>query len=201
MQGAWPVPVGENREDALVSRHLPGDEGVWLFIAADSFMFTLFFSSFIYERTKHAELFNASQQALNPAIGALNTLFLLSGSWFVVLAVDAARKHLQKAVLNCLSMALACGAAFATAKVFEYADKVAHGITMVTNDFYMFYFVLTGLHFVHLIIGMVVLGVLLVKARRGIGGRYMHYLESGASYWHMVDVLWIMLFPLLYLVR
>jgi nitric oxide reductase NorE protein len=201
MQEAWPVPLGENRGDTLVSRRLPGDEGVWLFITADSFMFTLFFSSFIYERTKNAELFNASQRALNPAIGAMNMLFLLSASWFVVLAVDAAKKGLQRPLLNCLAMALACGAAFATAKVLEYRDKVAHGITMLTNDFYMFYFALTGLHFVHLVIGMVVLGVLLSKARSGIGGRYIHYLESGASYWHMVDLLWIMLFPMLYLVR
>jgi nitric oxide reductase NorE protein len=201
MDEAWRVPLGEDRADTLVSRRLPGDEGVWLFITADSFMFTLFFSSFIYERTKNAELFNVSQQALNPAIGALNTLFLLSSSWFVVLAVDAAKKGLERRVLNCLSMALACGAAFATAKLFEYRDKVAHGITMLTNDFYMFYFALTGLHFVHLVIGMVVLGVMLDKARRGISGRYPYYLESGASYWHMVDYLWIMLFPLLYLVR
>jgi len=201
MHEAWRVPLGENRGDTLVSRRLPGDEGVWLFITADSFMFTLFFSSFIYERTKNAGLFNSSQQALNPTIGAMNMLFLLSASWFVVLAVDAAKKGLERPLRNCLSMALACGAAFATTKVFEYRDKVVHGITMLTNDFYMYYFALTGLHFVHLVIGMVVLGVLLNKARSGIGGRYIHYLESGASYWHMVDLLWIMLFPMLYLVR
>src|SRR5262249_11761860 len=183
-EGSGPVPLGKSGGDPLFWSRLPGEGGFCLFITADSFMFTLFFSSFIYERAKNAELFNASQQALNPAIGALNMLFLLSASWFVVLAVDAAKKGLQRPLLNCLSMALACGAAFATAKVFEYRDKVAHGITMLTNDFFMFYFALTGLHFVHLLIGMVVLGVLLSMARGGIGGRYIHYLESGASYWH-----------------
>jgi nitric oxide reductase NorE protein len=183
------------------ARRLPGDPGVWLFIAADTFMFALFFSSFMYERTKNVALFNFSQQALNPTIGALNTVFLLSGSWFVVMAVDAAKKCLEKTLVDRLSMALVCGAAFAAAKVLEYRDKVVHGITMLTNDFYMYYFVLTGLHFVHLIIGMVVLAVLLGKARSGITREYQRYLESGASYWHMVDLLWIMLFPLLYLVR
>jgi len=180
---------------------LPGDAGVWLFIAADTFMFALFFSSFMYERTKNVALFNASQQALNPTIGALNTVLLLTGSWFVVIAVEAAKKRLQKTVVACLGMAVACGAAFGTIKILEYRGKIVHGITMLTNDFYMYYFALTGLHFVHLVIGIVVLTVLLNMARTGIAGEYQRYLESGASYWHMVDLLWIMLFPLLYLVR
>jgi nitric oxide reductase NorE protein len=183
------------------ARRLPGDAGVWLFIAADTFMFALFFSSFMYERTKNVALFNASQQALSPAIGALNTIFLLTGSWFVVMAVEAAKKRLRNVSIACLGMAVACGVAFGTVKIFEYRGKVVHGITMLTNDFYMYYFALTGLHFVHLVIGVVVLTVLLNMARPGITGDYQRYLESGASYWHMVDLLWIMLFPLLYLVH
>jgi nitric oxide reductase NorE protein len=183
------------------ARRLPGDAGVWLFIAADTFMFALFFSSYMYERTKSVELFNASQQALSPAIGALNTILLLTGSWFVVMAVEAAKKRLQNVLIACLGMAVACGVAFGTVKIFEYRSKVVHGITMLTNDFYMYYFALTGLHFVHLVIGVVVLTVLLNMARPGITGDYQRYLESGASYWHMVDLLWIMLFPLLYLVH
>jgi nitric oxide reductase NorE protein len=180
---------------------LPGDSGVWLFIAADTFMFALFFSSFMYERTKEVALFNASQQALDPAVGALNTILLLTGSWFVVMAVEAARKRLEQALVACLGMAVACGVTFGTIKICEYRGKIAHGITMLTNDFYMYYFALTGLHFVHLVIGVVVLTVLLTKASAGMTDEYQRYLESGASYWHMVDLLWIMLFPLLYLVH
>jgi nitric oxide reductase NorE protein len=183
------------------ARRLPGDAGVWLFIAADTFMFALFFSSFMYERTKNVALFNTSQQALNPAVGALNTVFLLTGSWFVAMAVEAARKRLQQALVTCLGMAVACGVAFGAVKIFEYRSKIVHGVTMLTNDFYMYYFALTGLHFVHLVIGIVVLTVLLTKARGGMTSDYQRYLESGASYWHMVDLLWIMLFPLLYLVH
>jgi nitric oxide reductase NorE protein len=183
------------------ARRLPGDAGVWLFIAADTFMFALFFSSFMYERTKNVALFNVSQHALNPTIGALNTVFLLTGSWFVVMAVEAAKRRLQKTLIACLGAAVACGVAFGTVKIFEYRDKIVHGITMLTNDFYMYYFALTGLHFVHLVIGIVVLTVLLTMARAGITGEYQRYLESGASYWHMVDLLWIMLFPLFYLVH
>jgi len=183
------------------ARRLPGEAGVWLFIAADCFMFALFFSSFIYERTKNVALFNESQQALNPTIGAVNTVLLLSASWFVVIAVGAAKRRLRNVLVPCLALAIACGGLFAGAKIFEYREKIAHGMTMLTNDFFMYYFMLTGLHFLHLIIGMIVLTVMLVKAQTSIEGDYLYYLESSASYWHMVDLLWIMLFPLLYLVR
>ena len=165
-------------------------------------MFGLFFSSFIYERSKNVPLFNASQEALNPALGAVNTLFLLTSSWFVVLAVDAAKKGMPTVVRNCLFAALALGGAFSAAKIYEYSAKIAHGITLVTNDFFMFYFVFTGIHFVHLLIGMAVLGFLASRVNRGMSdAAFLHYMESGASYWHMVDLLWIILFPLLYLVR
>ena len=183
------------------ARRLPGDAGVWLFIAADTFLFALFFSSFMYERTKHVAAFNASQRALDRTVGAWNTLLLLSGSWFVVMAVDAARQRAEKTVVRCLSLAIVCGAAFAVTKVLECRHKVAHGITMLTDDFFMYYFALTGLHFVHLVIGVVVLAILAKQAKGGITADSLRWLESGASYWHMVDLLWIMLFPLLYLVR
>jgi nitric oxide reductase NorE protein len=164
-------------------------------------MFALFFTCFIVQRASNVALYEESRHALSPTIGAVNTVFLLTASWLVVVAVGAAKRRLQTVVVTCLSAAIACGGAFAAAKVFEYRDKIGHGITMLTNDFFMYYFVLTGLHFVHLGIGMIVLTVLLVKARHSVGGDYLYYLESGASYWHMVDLLWIMLFPLLYLVH
>ena len=182
-------------------RRLPGEPGLWVFIAGDTVMFALFFTCYIVQRAGNVALYDESQRHLDTTIGAVNTVLLLTASWFVVIAVGAARKKLQHVVVACLSSAIACGAAFAAAKLFEYRDKIVHGITLQTNDFFMYYFVLTGLHFVHLAIGMIVLTVLLVKARRGIAGDYLYYLESGASYWHMVDLLWIMLFPLLYLVH
>jgi nitric oxide reductase NorE protein len=194
------APAGETSR--LEARRLPGDSGVWLFIAADTFMFGLFFSSFMFERLKNVELFNQSQRALSPTVGAVNTLFLLAGSYFVVLAVDAAKQGMEQAVVNRLTLGIACGGAFAISKLFEYGAKFAAGISIVTNDYYVFYFVLTGVHFLHLCIGVIVLAILRHKARGGVGdGRWFGWLESGACYWHMVDLLWIMLFPLLYLVR
>jgi nitric oxide reductase NorE protein len=86
--------------------------------------------------------------------------------------------------------------------VLEYSEKINAGINLTTNDFFMYYYIFTGLHFLHVLIGMVLLVVLGVIARRGISKPGdLAILEGGASYWHMVDVLWIVLFPLLYLMR
>ncbi len=184
------------------TRRLPGDPGVWIFVGADMLMFGLFFSSFVVERSKHIDVFNLSQQALNFNYGGINTLILLTSSWFVVLAVHAAKMNRVKLVPHLLAAAAVCGLAFCSIKVVEYTEKFSHGISMLTNDFFMYYFILTGIHFLHVIAGTVMLFVLWKKARAGAYGSHRYIgLESGATYWHMVDLLWIVLFPLLYLMR
>lgn len=184
------------------TRRLPGEQGVWVFIAADMAMFGLLFVSFMLERSKNVELFNQSQLALNDNYGGINTLILLTSSWFVALAVQATKAERIRLVPRLLFLAMLCGAAFGIVKVVEYTEKLSTGISMLTNDFYMFYFVLTGIHFLHVIAGTVVLAVLWNKARNaGYSRANMMGLETGASYWHMVDLLWIMIFPLLYLMR
>lgn len=184
------------------SRRLPGLQGVWIFVGADLMLFGLFFTSFMLERSKNVDLFNLSQQALDFNYGGINTLILLTSSWFVVLAVDAAKQDKLRQVPLFLALAIACGVAFGALKIKEYVEKFSAGISMLTNDFYMFYFIMTGIHFLHVIVGTVILSVLWNKSRDGAyGSRNLVGLESGATYWHMVDLLWIVLFPLLYLLK
>jgi len=183
-------------------RRLPGEQGVWVFIAADMAMFGLLFTSFMLERGKNLALFEQSRLALNADYGGVNTLILLTSSWFVALAVQAAKADRVRLVPRFLLPAMLCGAAFGMLKIVEYREKLGAGISMLSNDFFMFYFVLTGIHFLHVIAGTVVLGVLWNKARStGYGRVNAIGLETGASYWHMVDLLWIVIFPLLYLMR
>ena len=187
---------------SVTAKRLPGDQGVWLFVGADLLLFGLFFSSFVFERSRKPDLYNLSQQSLNFNYGGVNTLILLTSRWFVVLAVHAAKKDRVGLVPHLLMGALVCGLAFCGLKVAEYAEKIGHGITMLTNDFFMYYFILTGIHFIHVIVGNAILFILWNKARAGAYGRHnVRGLESGATYWHMVDLLWIVLFPLLYLMR
>lgn len=173
-----------------------------MFIAADMAMFGLLFVSFMLERQKQPRLFETSRQALDAGIGGLNTLILLTSSWLVALAVDAARRERLRDVPRFLAAACACGVAFGVSKAFEYAARLRGGVSMMTNDFYMYYYALTGIHLLHVAAGTVVLGLLWRRARAGAsGGAQRLWLECGASYWHMVDLLWIVLFPLLYLTR
>jgi len=171
-------------------------------MAADMMVFGLFFASFVIERGKNVNLFNLSRQALNFNYGGINTLILLTSSWFVVLAVQAAKANKLRQVPHFIALAVLCGTAFGVLKIVEYTEKLSAGISMLTNDFYMFYFILTGIHLFHVVGGIVVLVILWRKARLGAyNSTNCTGLESGASFWHMVDLLWIFLFPLLYLIR
>ncbi|MDP3638998.1 MAG: cytochrome c oxidase subunit 3, partial [Azonexus sp.] len=134
--------------------------------------------------------------------GALNTVLLITGSWFVVLAVQAAHRDDGKAISRNIALGFICGAGFLVIKVFEYAEKFGAGISLSTNTFYMFYISLTFFHFMHVILGMVILTAIWLQARKGAyTSQNAHGLESGAAYWHMVDLLWIILFPLVYVMR
>jgi len=185
------------------SKRVPGEAGVWIFILGDMCVFAVFFTVYLVERSHDTGLFAHSQEALNRNFGALNTLLLLVSSLFVVLAVRAVRLPMHRHLAPALVLgAFACGGSFIAVKALEYHEKIAAGVTPATNDFYMYYFVLTGLHLFHLIIGMAVLVVLWKFARRpALSHHQLAFFEGGACFWHMVDLLWIVLFPLLFLAR
>lgn len=187
---------------AATRSRLAGDAGVWLFIGADLCAFALFFALFTWGRLHDLALYEESRRALDPGFGLANTLILLTSSLFMVLAVEAARDGSRARTVRHLACALAVGSTFAITKVAEYTAKIQAGITMLSNEFFMYYFVFTGIHFLHFVVGLVVLAVCLQKARtQQLDGRYRIWIESSGCYWHMVDLLWLMLFPLLYLQR
>jgi len=184
------------------TKRLPGDLAIWFFILAEMLAFAVFFASYAFARAGNPELFNLSQQTLDRNAGALNTLLLITGSWFVVRAVQAAHRDDLKAVPRNIALGFICGGGFLVVKVFEYSAKFGAGISLSTNTFYMFYISLTFFHFMHVLLGMVILAVLWKQARKGAyGSKECNGLESGAAYWHMVDLLWIILFPLVYVMR
>ena len=191
---------------ASVQTHAPprlvGDLAVWLIILAEMLAFCILFLSYAFARALNVELFNASQRTLDLHSGAINTVLLITGSWCVVRAVNAVRASASAVGARWLVAALVCGAGFVTLKVLEFSAKADAGIDLSTNTFYMFYILLTGFHFLHVIVAMVFLTLLLVQVLRGAYGSHDHHaLESGAAFWHMVDLLWIVLFPLVYVMR
>ena len=183
------------------ARRLPGVEGVWVFVFADMAVFALMFGCFMWDRQLQPALFETSRQALSLNYGGVNTLILLTSSMLVVLAIDALKCGKNALAPVFLGFAGACGAAFIVNKAFEYREKFEAGIGLQTNDFFMYYFIMTGMHLGHVVVGTVILGVLTLKARASRPGSSVVAYEGGATYWHMVDLLWVCLFPLLYLVR
>lgn len=195
--------VVEAETPEATSKRIPGEAGAWIFILGDMCVFGIFFVVYLSERAKHLDVFAQSQETLNPNFGAINTVFLLVSSLFVVLAVRAMRipTH-RRLAAPLIAGAFVCGVSFVIVKFFEYHDKIAAGVTPQTNDFYMYYFVLTGLHLFHLICGLAVLIILWRFARKPrLSRQKWGFFEAGACFWHMVDLLWIVIFPLLFLVR
>lgn len=183
------------------ARRLPGEEGVWVFIIGDLIVFSLMFGVFMYYRTQSPEVFASSQLNLRQDLALANTVLLLGSSWLVAVGLDALRNaNLAKAKLVYRGAAL-CGLAFVALKYVEYSEKFGGGITILTNDFYTYYFVLTGIHLLHLIVGLAVLAFILsIAAKPKLEDRDLRNAESGSLYWHMVDLLWIVILAIIYLI-
>lgn len=180
----------------------PGDLAIWFFILAELAAFGVFFAAYAFTRLNHVELFNTYQQQLDTRAGLVNTLALITSSYFVVRGVIAVRDGRPLHCARWLWLAVALGGLFVVVKLFEFGVHIDAGVSLTTNIFYMFYLSLTFFHFMHVLMGMVILGVVASKAGRGGYSAAEHAgVETGASYWHMVDLVWLILFPLVYVMR
>jgi nitric oxide reductase NorE protein len=183
---------------------MPGEAGIWVLVAGDLLLFSVFFILLLSYRANENALFGASQHSLDQFIGALNTLLLLTSSLFVALAIKSVRSGKQSARSAPALIATAglLGVGFVIVKGFEWSARFSAGQTVGTNDFFMFYFMYTGIHLLHVLIGLVVLTLLFLIARRpAVDTSAMRLMESGGIFWHLVDLLWIILFALFYLLK
>ncbi len=182
--------------------HIPGEAGVWLLIFGEMSFFSALFASYLIARGGDAAGFAAGQAELSRTIGVVNTLLLLTSSLFVAWGVAAMKKGDCLRAPRLFAWGLVCGLGFIALKAAEYADLLARGIAIDSHAFFAWYFGLTALHLGHVLIGAVLLMVLSRTTRRPFAKPAHGALaESAACFWHMVDLLWIVLFPLLYLVR
>lgn len=175
---------------------------MWFVIGIEMLTFGLFFIVFAIARSREAELFRAGQAGLNLHAGALNTALLLTGSWCVARGVQALRTSRRHAGARWTWAAAACGAGFLLSKAIEYQAKSAEGKDLSTDTFFMFYYLLTGFHFLHVAAAVLALaGIAWLIPRRPWGAHDTHAPETVAAFWHMVDLLWVVLFPLVYVLR
>ena len=141
-----------------------------------------------------------SRYGLNVDIGAINTVVLLTSSLFVALGTAAARAGNIAAGLRGFWIGLAFGAAFPLLKMFEWIPEISAGLTPGKNLFFMYYYVMTGMHLCHVALGLVIMCFVIRNLKTSTTPK-ISLVETGATYWHMVDILWLVLFALLYLMR
>ncbi len=183
-------------------QRVPAEEGFWVLVFGDLAVFTAFFATYLYYRGRQPTLFADAQRRLSQGFGLANTLLLLTGSLLVSIGLRAVRRGAPAIARPAFGGAIVCALGFVGLKGVEWGLKFAHGITPATNNFFMYYFVLTGLHLFHVLIGIAGLAYLYVQGgRTELAPKRVVFIEAGSVFWHLVDLLWIILFPLLYLVR
>jgi nitric oxide reductase NorE protein len=186
-----------------LTRRMPGETGIWVLVAGDLAVFSIFFIVLLVQRWSDRALFVESQHSLNQTIGALNTFIMLTSSLFVALGVGSIRSGsiARRSAPYFIATAAALGLGFVLVKAYEWSERFSVGQTVGTNDFFMFYFRCTGIHLVHVIVGLIVLAILYILSRRpSLDQGAVLLIESGGIFWHLVDLLWIILFALFYLV-
>jgi cytochrome c oxidase subunit III len=196
------------------SEHLDsetGKLGMWIFLFTELFLFGGLFLVYSIFRAKYSAEFHIAAEELNAFIGTMNTVFLLVSSMTVAMALTAIQKGERKLALFLLLTTILLAALFMLNKYFEWSHKFEYGIypgspvlkNMSHGEllFFGLYYMMTGLHALHVLIGMVLLSINVVKVRAGtVNSNRFLMLENSALYWHLVDLIWIFLFPLLYLI-
>jgi nitric oxide reductase NorE protein len=191
------------RDVALAQRRwVPGEPGIWALILTDLSGFTVYFIATMRAWRDHREMFAAGRAALSLNVGILNTFFLLTASLLVALGVHQVRHGKLELTRRLLAGAGVCGAAFIVSKAIEWSGKVAHGHTPLSDVFFQLYFTLTGIHLAHVIIAMVLIRFMRLRVLEIDGTpnlKQARFIENSASYWHMVDLLWLVILALFYL--
>ena len=181
---------------------LIGEPGAWIFVAGDLTVFGLIFLTYESYYTREPEAFRQASGTLSFTLGLVNTLLLLTGSWFVAVAVDDFRQGRIGGAHRRIAAGIACGSMFVAVKAVEWSARFAAGDTPMASDYFMFYFMLTGIHLMHVLVGLGILGFLFRLTRRQVpDAAEIRAMEVGGVFWHLVDLLWIVMFALLYLVR
>jgi len=180
--------------------HMPGQPDMWIFVLVEALIFSSYFIVYMLRRAADPALFLASQQRLSQGFGVTNTLVLLLSSWLMARCVQAARERRFDTAQAQLRLVGICGLSFLGLKLFEWSRKIGEGLQFSTDEFFSFYYFLTGIHLLHVLIGFVALGVVAWQLRSP-QRRSQEIVETCATYWHMVDFLWVLIFALLYVLR
>jgi cytochrome c oxidase subunit III len=208
------APHQQHQFETMEQQQEASTLGMWAFLVTEVMFFGGLFGAYTVYRYLYPHAFSEASHHLNYVIGAINTAVLICSSMTMALAVRAAQLGQRRSQVIFLLLTIALGATFLGVKVVEYHDKFVHHLVpgasfhfegpygREAQIFFSLYFAMTGMHAVHMIIGIGMLSTLTVLAWRGhFSSQYFTPVELGGLYWHFVDIVWIYLFPLLYLIR
>lgn len=173
---------------------LPGNPLIWVLILSEIAVFTAALAGFSLARILNREVFAAGTAALNPLAGSANTAILLTSGLFAAWALGAARRADRRATRLWLGLSASIGVLFIVIKIAEYVHKIALGLIIDTDAFFTLYYLVTGFHLAHVLFGIGVLGLVAAFPEE-------ENVETGVAFWHMVDLIWVLVFPVIYLVR
>ena len=180
----------------------PGGVLIWMIVFLELLTFGIALLVFLFQRQADVELYNNSQLMLNKTLGTANTLVLITSGFFMANGLITLKSGKDKQSLNWLYATVFMGLVFLTLKGFEYTDKLDHGIGLGYNNFFMFYWILTGFHFIHVLVGVIILSYMIVKIRQKVYSKNdFEDVETSGVFWHMCDLIWVFLFPILYLLH
>jgi nitric oxide reductase NorE protein len=182
------------------SKHVPGGRDIWFFVLFESLVFTSYFCVYLFNRTQHEEAFLLGQSHLLLWLGVLETIVLLSSSWSMARSVQLARAGRFEQARQDAFVTAGLGFVFLVLKIVEWSRLIHMGHTFTSSQFFQYFFFLTAIHCVHLLIGFVFLGVLVYQLSSE-QRRSQATVETCATYWHSVDFYWVLIFALLYVVR
>jgi nitric oxide reductase NorE protein len=173
---------------------LPGDPMIWVLIFSELAAFGLFLGAFAIARLVQPTLFASGQAALDSGLAGVNTVVLVTSGWAAARGALAAQNGTRRIARRWLLGAMALGGVFIAIKLMEYAQEIGRGVGLETSPFFTLYFLLTGFHLLHVGLGIVILAVVCRRAEAAS-------VATGTAFWHMVDLIWIVMFPIVYLVR
>lgn len=204
----------EHNQNTHTDHHDPvaSKIGMWLFIFTEILLFGGLFIVYSVYRYKHPVEFHMAHQELDVTMGLINTIILLISSMTVAMSITAIQLGNKKHTLMFLAFTLLLAVVFLVNKYFEWGAKIHHDIypgsefllSLSKGDmlFFGLYFFMTGLHAIHILVGIALLGVVYFKVKNGtVNQQRYSLLENGGLYWHLVDLIWIFLFPLFYLIH
>lgn len=174
----------------------PGGWFIWGLVILEMITFGVALIALLVSAGKAPDTYHESRLLLDTRLGIANTLFLLTSGYFMAEGLRQFRQRDLSRARTCLWLAITGGLLFLTLKGIEYADKIAHGHTLSSDPFFTWYWLLTVFHLMHVVVGLCILGVLL----RRLTSTSPEDFEAGGVFWHMCDLIWLLLFPALYLI-